>query len=96
MMLMDDAPLDILGSLAAEKAQLVKLYDTPLMLGGGRVAGWAVTEPEALEALEKAVENLAQPRSSEKNTPARPRRLLHWLWATETIRLPRRRHTGKS
>ena len=96
MMLMDDAPLDILGSLAAEKAQLVKLYDTPLMLGGGRVAGWAVTEPEALEALEKAVGNLAQPEEFRKNTPARPRRLLHWLWATETIRLPRRRHTGKS
>ena len=69
MMLMDDAPLDILGSLAAEKAQLVKLYDTPLMLGGGRVAGWAVTEPEALEALEKAVENLAQPEEFRKKYP---------------------------
>ena len=71
MMLMDDAPLDILGSLAAEKAQLVKLYDTPLMLGGGRVAGWAVTEPEALEALEKAVENLAQPEEFRKKIPQR-------------------------
>ena len=35
----------------------------PLMLGGGRVAGWAVTEPEALEALEKAAAIATKPTS---------------------------------
>ena len=39
MMLMDDAPLDLLGGLAARKAKLVQLYDTPLMLGGVQRAG---------------------------------------------------------
>ena len=69
MMLMDDAPLDLLGGLAARKAKLVQLYDTPLMLGGGRVAGWAVTAGEDIEALEQAIEGLAQPEAFREKYP---------------------------
>lgn len=68
MMLMDDAPLDLLGGLAARKAKLVQLYDTPLMLGGG-VRRLAVTAGEDIEALEQAIEGLAQPEAFREKYP---------------------------
>ena len=58
-----------MGGLAARKAKLVQLYDTPLMLGGGRAAGWAVTAGEDIEALEQAIEGLAQPEAFREKYP---------------------------
>ena len=45
MMLVDDARDALLGPLAAAKGGLELLYSGPLMLGGGSVRGWAVTDP---------------------------------------------------
>ena len=47
----------------------MQLYDTPLMLGGGRAAGWAVTAGEDIEALEQAIEGLAQPEAFREKYP---------------------------
>lgn len=69
MMLMDDAPRDLLGELAAKKAGLRQLYDTPLMLGGGHVAGWAVTGAADIEAIESAVEELGRPEVFRQKYP---------------------------
>ena len=40
--LIDDPDGAVIGPIAAERAALERLYDTDLMLGGGRVAGFAV------------------------------------------------------
>ena len=56
LMLMDDAQKTVIEPLAACKDRLHKLYDTPLMLGGGRAAGWAVTDPADIAAVESALE----------------------------------------
>lgn len=58
LMLIDDAQRTVVEPLGARKNRLRKLYDTPLMLGGGRVAGWAVTDPADIAAVENALEAL--------------------------------------
>ena len=45
LMLVDDPKNTLLGPLAAAATQHSPLYDTPLMLGGGSITGWAVTDP---------------------------------------------------
>ena len=40
LMLADDPENTLLGPLAAAVAEQPPLYDTPLMLGGGSIAGW--------------------------------------------------------
>ncbi len=42
MLLMDDKKNCVISSIASEKSSMRKLYDMPLMLGGGRAAGWLV------------------------------------------------------
>ena len=69
MMLMDDFPRDLLGELALRKADFQPLYDTPLMLGGGRVAGWAITDEADIEAVEKSVEELSRPEVFRQKYP---------------------------
>ncbi len=47
MMLIDDPADAVIGSLIAKKGDLRKLYDFELMLGGGRLRGWAVEGEDA-------------------------------------------------
>lgn len=44
LLLADDRTNRLLGHFRAAKHRLTPLYDTPLMLGGGRAAAWAVTD----------------------------------------------------
>ena len=55
MMLLDDAACGVVEPFAKKKAALEKLYDTELMLGGGHIAGWAVTDATDIAAVENAV-----------------------------------------
>lgn len=55
MMLIDDAARAVIEPFAAKKATRAPLYDTELMLGGGRAAGWAVTDAADCAAIENAV-----------------------------------------
>ena len=69
LMLLDDAERAVIEPLAAKKEALQKLYDTPLMLGGGRVAGWAVTESGDIAAVEAAVEAMGAQRMFDEKYP---------------------------
>jgi len=57
LVLIDDPQRTVIEPLAAHRARLAPLYDTPLMPGGGRVAGLALDGPaqgqvmQALQAL---------------------------------------------
>lgn len=55
MMLIDDAARAVVEPFAAKKEALHPLYDTDLMLGGGHIAGWAVTDAHDIAAIENAV-----------------------------------------
>lgn len=58
MMLIDDDKKSVIEPLATQKDTLTQLYDTPLMLGGGHVAGWGITQPAHVAALEQAIDAL--------------------------------------
>ncbi len=57
MMLIDDPAGTLIESVAARREELRPLYDFPLMLGGGRAAGYAV-EGAAAEAAMEALDGL--------------------------------------
>ncbi|HET9072464.1 MAG TPA: DUF1015 domain-containing protein, partial [Acidimicrobiales bacterium] len=59
LVLMSDADHGVIGPLAASAKLREPLYDTSLMLGGGRVTGWAVDQAAHLEAVTSALEHLA-------------------------------------
>ena len=55
LVLIDDPGCTVIEPLAATRGRLTPLYDTPLMLNGGRVAGWApdaAAQAQALQALQ--------------------------------------------
>jgi hypothetical protein len=51
LVLIDDPQGSVIEPIAAAREQLAPLYDTPLMLGGGRVAGHAVDAARAARAM---------------------------------------------
>lgn len=51
MVLISDQNRAVIEPLAAVVDRLTRLYDTELMLDGGRVAGWAVDSPADLEGV---------------------------------------------
>ncbi len=55
LMLIDDAGETVIEPLGKKKADLEKLYDVDLMLGGGRLEGWAVTSAADIEAIYAAI-----------------------------------------
>lgn len=55
LMLVDDAGGTVIEPLGKKKDSLEKVYDLDLMLGGGRLAGWAVTDPADIDAVYKAI-----------------------------------------
>ena len=62
LVLIDDPQGTVIEPIAAARAELSPLYDTELMLGGGRVAGHAVAAERAAAALQ-ALQALAEPRA---------------------------------
>ncbi|MFO1327961.1 MAG: DUF1015 domain-containing protein [Rubrivivax sp.] len=60
LVLIDDPERTVIEPLAEACRGHDPLYDTPLMLGGGRVAGWAVDAPHAQTAVQ-ALQALAGP-----------------------------------
>lgn len=70
LLLADDRENTLLGHFAAKKAELSPLYDTPLMLGGGRVAGWAVTDPADLAFVADTLAGLGGQAAFDARYPA--------------------------
>ena len=60
LVLMDDADRTVIEPLCAIKESLVTLYDFPLMLGGGHIKGYAVTEDAHLQAVHNALAALKE------------------------------------
>jgi len=60
LVLVDDPAGTVIEPLAAARPSLEKLYETDLMLGGGRVAGYAVDAARARRVVE-ALDALADP-----------------------------------
>lgn len=58
MVLVSDGDRRLIEPLAAAIDRLTPLYDTELMLEGGRVSGWAVTAPADLEHVANALHHL--------------------------------------
>ena len=74
MMLLDDAACGVVEPFAKKKAALEKLYDTELMLGGGHIAGWAVTDAADIAAVENAVAALGTQAAFDAKYPDAGRR----------------------
>ncbi len=60
MVLIDDPDRAVIEPLAAASERLSQLYDTELMLGGGRVTGWAVDSAADLADVASGLERLHQ------------------------------------
>ncbi len=58
LMLIDDNKETVIEPLAAKKDSLKKVYDLDLMLGGGRLRGWAIENTADYEAIEKSLDAL--------------------------------------
>ena len=58
MILIDDPQRTVLEPLQAAKASLRKVYDFDLMMGGGRLAGWAVDGKDALAQVDRSLNAL--------------------------------------
>ena len=58
MILIDDPGRTVLEPLRAARASLRKLYDFSLMLGGGRLAGWAVDSGDLLAETDRRMNAL--------------------------------------
>ncbi|MDL2253001.1 DUF1015 domain-containing protein [Ruminococcaceae bacterium OttesenSCG-928-I18] len=58
LMLIDDEEETVIEPLAKKKDALAKVYDLELMLGGGRLRGWAVEDSADFEAIDRALANL--------------------------------------
>lgn len=61
LMLADDPGRTVLEPLYCEREHLPKLYDFDLMLGGGHLTGYAVTEMADLRRIQDALTRLASP-----------------------------------
>lgn len=53
--LMDDVMQSVIEPLYSQRESLPLLYDFPLMMGGGHLKGWAVTEPGLLAQTAQAL-----------------------------------------
>lgn len=60
LILIDDPGRTVLEPLRAKKDSLEKLYDFDLMLGGGRLTGYAVQDPSDIDAVESALDSLRE------------------------------------
>ena len=74
MMLADDPECTLIEPVAAHKAQLRKVYEGDLMLGGGHIAGWAVEDPALLEQIDAALNALGSQEAFDRKYPDATRR----------------------
>ncbi len=58
LMLMDDKGNDIVSTIIGKKAELEKVYDSELMLGGGAIEGYFIPEGELLSSTMEKLNNL--------------------------------------
>ncbi|MCL2811730.1 MAG: DUF1015 domain-containing protein [Clostridia bacterium] len=58
MLLVDDPDCQLIEPLYGTRDSLRPLYDFELMMGGGRLRGWAVEEPEHMVGINNALEAL--------------------------------------
>jgi len=58
MILIDDPDRTILEPLQAQKSSLRQVYDFDLMLGGGRLAGWAIDDAALLRQIDRQMNAL--------------------------------------
>lgn len=58
MLLVDDPADSLLGPLYQKRASLKKVYDLPLMMDGGHISGWQVTDDGDHAGLARAVRAL--------------------------------------
>ena len=58
MILIDDPDKTVIEPIRNQKASLSRLYDFDLMLGGGHLTGYAVDQPDHLNALDHALNAL--------------------------------------
>jgi hypothetical protein len=63
LVLIDDPAGTVIEPLAAERAALTRLYDSPLMQGGRHIAGYAVDAERAARAV-RALQVLADPQAN--------------------------------
>lgn len=59
LVLLSDEARSVIEPMAARRAEFSQVYDTDLMLDGGRVTGWAVSADEDLSGVAAALESLA-------------------------------------
>ena len=69
MMLADDPGCTLIEPIAARKAELRKVYEGELMLGGGHIAGWAVEDEALIDQIEQAVCTLGSQAAFDANHP---------------------------
>ncbi len=58
LLLFDDQTYSVVDPLFEKRAALEKLYDFPLMMGGGHLVGYAVTDPADIESVQAALASL--------------------------------------
>jgi hypothetical protein len=70
MMLVDDARHTVIEPMYARANKAEPVYETELMLGGGHVRAWHVTDPGAIELMLLALDALL--KASEARSPGAP------------------------
>ena len=70
MLLADDPAGTLIEPVGARKETLPLLYDGELMLGGGRLRGWAVEDPAAIAGIQAAVAALGDADAFAARWPA--------------------------
>ena len=58
MVLISDEKRSVIEPLSERRSELEKIYDSPLMLGGGHIEGYLVSKEEDKECIYKALEEL--------------------------------------
>ena len=58
LMLIDDPMMSVVEPLYDKRADLQKLYDFPLMMNGGHLTGYAVTDDKDIQGVYAALETL--------------------------------------
>ena len=69
MMLADDPDCTLIEPIGAKKADLRKVYEGELMLGGGHIAGWAVEDPALLAQIDAALQGLGSQEAFDAKYP---------------------------
>ncbi len=58
MLMLNDPSDNVLGSLYRSRGNFAKVYDTPLMQGGGHIKGWFIDDSDVLDTLTDSLEAL--------------------------------------